>query len=126
MSKMRGIVTRALVTATAVATLSLGAAQLAAGTALAATTAQSAPAAAQSAVHASVATHWIIYSESIASEAECNTIGLTIVEQHVLGALDWICTPTVVNGACSTDWTLELELPGADAVSTAAEPAKAC
>jgi hypothetical protein len=115
MSRNRSVVIRTLVTAMAAIALALGGAQLSAGTALAATTVQSAPATAQT---AAAATHWIIYSESLADEDACNELGLQIVENHVLGALDWVCSPTVVKGACSPDWTLELELPGGDAVST--------
>ena len=122
---MRGIVIRTFVTAAAAVTLALGAAQLSAGTALAAPTVQSAPAAAQTAVQANIATHWITYSTEITSYAACVELGNQIVENHVLGALDYICTPTPTKSGCSTFWTLDLELPGA-AVSKAPPAQPAC
>jgi hypothetical protein len=122
MPRKRGVAIRTLVTAAAGVALTLGATQLSAGTALAATV-QSASAAAHATVQSAAATHWIIWSEDIASKEECYVQGETFVEYGE--ALDFLCTPTVVNGACSNLWTLELEQAGADAVGTPAKPVTA-
>jgi hypothetical protein len=115
----RSSVIRTLVTAAAAVTLALGAAQLSAGTALAAT-AHSSSAAAHSAAAQPAATHFVIWSEDLPSEEACYVQGEAFLEYGL--ALDFFCFPTVVRGACTNTWTLELELPGAH-VSLPAKPA---
>lgn len=118
MLRKRSIVIRTLVTAVAAVTLVLGGAELSAGTALAAT-AQSASAAAHtSAVQPAEATHWVIYSEDLPNEEQCYELGESMMEYGLV--LDFICFPSVSEGECTSNWTLEIELPGGDSSPNAA------